>query len=189
MNINELLKQKNITKYRLSKSSGVPQTTIIDICNGKTRIEKCAADTIYKLAKTLDVTMEDLLSSSMEKRPSFEWFKSETCHKLKREGDLDFIINILQSGKIRELYNKKLYPECLYLLAMVDYLSRENDLPLCSEYNDIRRAKLSETVYPVGVLIRSAYSKSEVPLKESVNAAIPEFIRHNIVESEIRNVF
>ena len=189
MNINELLEQKNITKYRLSKLSGVPQTTITDICTGKTRIEKCAAETIYKLAKTLDVTMEYLISANMEKRPSFEWFKSEICHRVKREGDLDFIIKTLQSGEIQELYRKKWYPECLYLLAMVDYLSRENELPICAEYNDIRHAKLNETVYPVGVLIRSAYSKSEIPLKESIHAAIPEFIRHNIVESEIRNVF
>ena len=189
MKINKLLEQKNITKYRLSKSSGVPQTTIIDICNGKTRLEKCSADTIYKIAKTLGVTMEDLLFDCLEKHPDFEWFKSEVCHKVKHEGDLDFIINTLQSGKIRELYNKKWYPESLYLLAMVDYLSRENDLPNCSDYNDIRRARISKPLYPTGIVMMSAFAKSDVPLQESIQEAIPEFIRHNIVESEIRNVY
>ena len=40
MSLNEALAQKNITKYRLWKESGVPQATISDICTGKTRIEK-----------------------------------------------------------------------------------------------------------------------------------------------------
>lgn len=34
--------------------------TLLDIVKGKTRIEKCTAETIYKLAKTLDVPMESL---------------------------------------------------------------------------------------------------------------------------------
>ena len=53
MSINEILEQKNITKYRLWKESGVPQVTISDICTGKTRIEKCSAETIYRIAKVL----------------------------------------------------------------------------------------------------------------------------------------
>ena len=43
MTLNSLLTQKKMTKYQLSKKSGVPQTTVIDICSGKTRLEKCAA--------------------------------------------------------------------------------------------------------------------------------------------------
>ena len=79
MNINELLEQKNMTKYRLAKTSGVPQTTIIDICSGKAKIEKCSADTLYKIAKTLDVSMETLIESRMEYRAEFEIFKSNIC--------------------------------------------------------------------------------------------------------------
>ena len=57
MTINELIKEKNITKYRLAKNSGIPYTTINDICNGKARIEKCSAETIYRIAKELGVSM------------------------------------------------------------------------------------------------------------------------------------
>ena len=35
MLINDRLQQLNMTKYRLSKESGVPQATINDICNEK----------------------------------------------------------------------------------------------------------------------------------------------------------
>jgi len=61
MIINELLKDKNMSRYKLSKTSGVPQTTITDICSGKTSIEKCSAETLYKIAKTLNISMESLL--------------------------------------------------------------------------------------------------------------------------------
>jgi len=188
MNINNLIKQKNISKYRLSKVSGVPQATISDICNNKARIEKCSADTLYKLAKALDISMETLIEDAMEYRASFEVFKSNICHLVKDMGDIEFIIDTLESDKIGKLYHKQWYPESLYLLAMVDYLSRENDLPVCSDYNDIRSAKLKEPIYPAGILILCAALNSDEPKTTSINEAIPEFIRFNIIESEVRNV-
>lgn len=55
-----LLNNKNISKYQLSKISGVPNSTINDIYSGKTSIENCSAKTIYKLSKALDCTMEQI---------------------------------------------------------------------------------------------------------------------------------
>ena len=81
MDLNQMLEQKNITKYRLWKESGVPQATISDICTGKTRIEKCSAETIYRIAKVLDVSMESLIAPAVRSmdeersRPSFEIFR------------------------------------------------------------------------------------------------------------------
>ena len=43
MLLTDLLKQNGMTKYSLSKSSGVPYTTLNDICRGKTSLEKCTA--------------------------------------------------------------------------------------------------------------------------------------------------
>jgi len=189
MNINKLLEQQNITKYRLSKKSGIPHTTINDICNNRVDIKKCSAETLYKLAKALDVSMESLVADAMEYRADFEIFKSNVCHLVKDMGDINFIIDTLETDKIRKLYQRKWYPESLYLLAMVDYLSRENDLPICTNYNDIRAAKLQNIIYPAGVVVRCAASDSEQPKQESIATAIPEFIRHNIVEAEVRNVY
>ena len=39
MLINEQLEKLRMTKYRLSKESGVPQATINDICSGKADLE------------------------------------------------------------------------------------------------------------------------------------------------------
>ena len=38
MLINDKLIEKNMTMYRLSKESGVPQATLNDICSGKTDV-------------------------------------------------------------------------------------------------------------------------------------------------------
>ena len=67
-----------------------------------------------------------------EYRCLFETFKSNICHQVKDMGDIAFIITILENNTIRCLYNKKWYLESLYLLAMLDYLSRLNDLPICT---------------------------------------------------------
>jgi len=188
MNLNDLLKQKNMTKYKLSKISGIPFSTISDISTGRAKIENCSGETLYRLSKALNVTMEDLIADSMEYRQSFENYKSTVCQTLKEMGDIDFIIETLESNEIRKLYNRHWYPESLYLLAMVDYLSRENGLPLCTEYSDIRMARLREQIYPAGVVAMCAASESERYKKESYDSAIPEFRRAGIIEGEVRNV-
>jgi len=66
LKINEITSQHGITIYKLSKISGVPYTTINDIYSGKTRIEKCNAETLYKMAKSLGVSIEELIEGSIK---------------------------------------------------------------------------------------------------------------------------
>ena len=189
MLINDELEKQHLTKYRLSIESGVPQATINDICSGKTDLEKCAAGTLYRLAKALGISVEAILESVRhEYRCSFEAFKSNTCHQVKDLGDVSFILDLLETDRIRTLYDKHWYPEALYLLAMLDYLSRENSIPLCTRYNDIRGRKLSKPVFPVSVLMTSEVLKSDEPLRKAEHEAIPEFKRFNIIESRVRDV-
>ena len=188
MTLNTLLQNKQMSKYRLAKNSGVSQTTINDICNGKVNIKNCTGETLYKLSKACGVSIEALLSEAMEYRPSFEIFKSNTCHYVKDMGDLDFLIDVIKSDRIISYLDKRWYREALYLLAMVDYLCRENALPLHEDYDELRRLKLSEIVYPTGILVLCAALKSDEPKEKSLREAIPEFLRHNIVESEVRNI-
>ena len=123
-----------------------------------------------------------------EYRSSFETFKSNICHHVKDMGDIDFIIDILENDVIRNLYRKMWYPESMYLLGMIDYLSKLNDLPMCTNYNDIRRHKLAQVIYPSSVLIQAAVMHSDKVKEEAREKAIPEFMRFNIVESEVRNL-
>lgn len=57
-----LLESKDMSKYHLSKISGVPKTTIMDICAGRSSIDRCSAKTVFMLAKALNCTMEYLMS-------------------------------------------------------------------------------------------------------------------------------
>ena len=64
MDLKTLLEQKNITMYHLSKISGIPKTTINDICSGKSKIENCNAKTIQLIAKALKCSMDDIMALS-----------------------------------------------------------------------------------------------------------------------------
>lgn len=192
MIVNDLLEKENMSRYRLSKESGVAMTTITDICSGKADLDKCAAGTLYKIAKVLGVTVDSMLENNSEDkvdyRCSFETFKSNTCHHVKDIGDIDFIIETLEADEIRKLYERSWYREALYLLAMVDYLSRINDLPLCENYNDIRAQKLERPCFPAGVIVSYAATGDERIKEKALANAIPEFLQFNIVEGEVRNV-
>ena len=78
MEINKLLQEKGLTKYRLSVLSGVPHATLSDLCNGKTSIGKCSVETIYKLAKTLGVSMETLVEDAFKPKPSGEELREKS---------------------------------------------------------------------------------------------------------------
>ena len=65
MIIDDLLSKRNMTRYRLAVQADIPHATLSDICSGKTKLEKCSAETVYKLARALDVSMELLTENSI----------------------------------------------------------------------------------------------------------------------------
>ena len=76
MIVEDLLDKREITKYRLAVQAGIPYATLNDICSGKTRLEKCSAETVYKLAKALGVSMELLTEGGIlqaERERAFEY--------------------------------------------------------------------------------------------------------------------
>lgn len=66
MIIDELLQRRGMTKYRLAVEAGIPHATLNDICSGKAQLEKCSAETVYKLAKALNVSAELLIESGLQ---------------------------------------------------------------------------------------------------------------------------
>jgi transcriptional regulator with XRE-family HTH domain len=76
MIIDDLLEKRGMTKYRLAVQASIPHATLNDICSGKTKLEKCSAETVYKLAKTLDVPMEILTEGGIrqtERERAYEY--------------------------------------------------------------------------------------------------------------------
>ncbi len=183
-----ILKEKNLTIYQCAKLSGIPYTTLSEIVRGKTKLQKCSAETVYRLSKVLNVSMEDLIRDSFAERMDFEIFKSNICHRVKDTDEIDFIIAQLEADDISKYWSRKWYPEAFYLLAMVDYLSRLNNIPFCTKYDVIRTQSLREPLYPRDVMM-AVKLHADLDIRERCRQeAIPEFVRFNIIESEIRNV-
>lgn len=65
MDLQSTLNDRNMSMYHLSKISGVPKTTIIDICAGRSTLEKCSAKTVLLIAKALNCTVEELLEDDI----------------------------------------------------------------------------------------------------------------------------
>ena len=62
----DLLSEKKTTVYSLSIDSGIPRTTLSDIASGKADILKCSGKTLLAISKSLNVSIEDLLSLERE---------------------------------------------------------------------------------------------------------------------------
>ena len=66
MELNEYLKQINMSVYALSKTSGVPYSTTLSICRGKANIEECRLGTLRALAKALDIDLMDFIDGNLK---------------------------------------------------------------------------------------------------------------------------
>lgn len=67
MLLKELMKEAGFSQYRLAVESGVPHATLSGLLTGKTKIERCESGTLYKLTKTLGVSMEILVEDGIGK--------------------------------------------------------------------------------------------------------------------------
>jgi plasmid maintenance system antidote protein VapI len=190
MMLSDLLSKKELSVYQCSKAFDIPYTTLLELIRGKTRIEKCSAETVYKLAKALGVSVEWLLERySMPERQEFETFKGNACHLLKLQGDKKFIEQTLKEDTIRKYWELRWYPEAFYMLAMIDYLCRVNGKPIPRGYEDMRGMKLDEPIYPQDVLLRKALEPGTDLGAMMWKASIPEFAEFNIMEANIRDVY
>lgn len=63
MTLKQYIKENNKKISEISKESGIPYSTLSELANGKKKIGKCNAETVYNLAHYLNITMEELLVS------------------------------------------------------------------------------------------------------------------------------
>ena len=66
MTLQEMVREKNMTRYQLSQRSGIPWATLSDIWTGKTQLERCSGGTLVKLSGTLGITVEELIALDVE---------------------------------------------------------------------------------------------------------------------------
>lgn len=183
------MEKKQIRKMELSRVTGIPYSTLNDICSGKTKLQSCSAELVYKLAQYFGVSVESLLQTYLNQTVPFEVFKSNVCHELKSKGDIEYIRQMLETDVIRQYFDDGLIPMSLYLLALLNYLLRRNNLPKCTAYDDIAEYKLKELLLPPSLEVMCNVAADCNSIKdEYIKNAIPEFLQFNIVEGNIDEI-
>lgn len=190
MELLSLLEKKNISQYRLAKMCKVPQTTISDICLSKSKIDKCAAQTLFKIASFLDVTVEDFFTKEVDNIPlkEFEVFKSNICHEYKDNGYKKFLNKIVADNCIHDYFDDKQYAKAFYLLAFLDYICDIHNLKRFKEFEKYRSRSLLDPIFPSGILLLDKTFKTNSYKKKAIKDAIPQFKKFNIIERDIDNV-
>lgn len=188
-----ILERKNMSMYSLEKKTDISHSTISDIYNEKINIDHCSVINIKKIAHALEMSMEslyDLLSYNDLKYVifirDFDLFKSEICHDYKRLSDKNFLKKYLVNNEIENLILEKEYEKAFYLLAFIDYLCIKNGVPLANKYNLLRNKKLNKLIVPESIYLLLANRK--VKISSIIKEANKEFLKYNIIESEVENV-
>ena len=183
MYIKQYLEDNRISIYKVASNALVAYPTVFNIVNGKVDILNCALGIVKKIADALNLTIEEVLTLC-DKNHSFNLFRSEQCHLVKRLGEIDYVIDLLEKKKIDYYWKLGMNAEAFYLLAMLDYLSKRNGLPKCTDYEEIRQYKLEKPVYPADTELSEKLIGKDAH-KDALDHAIQEFLNFNIVECEI----
>lgn len=110
--LKKLLKNRNISIYRLSEMSKVPYTTLNELVNGKKKIENCKIKTVENIANSLNMSIDALLHILNNKKVvlsnSWEDAKNHTYYFpiiVKNDNYECNRIHPLKQAKVNELYN------------------------------------------------------------------------------------
>ncbi len=86
MTVNDIVKQQGMSKYSLSKKSGIPWAKLSDICSGKTSIPKCSVATLKKLAIGLKMSFKEVsnledgkIGTDTNDKPQEKTYLNITC--------------------------------------------------------------------------------------------------------------
>lgn len=183
MHLKQYLEDNGISIYKLASSASVAYPTVYNIVNEKVDILNCALGVVKKIANALGLTLEEMLTLC-DRNYTFALFRGEQCNLVRRLGEIDYIVDLVKKRKIDYYWKLDMKMEAFYLLAMLDYLSNRNNLPRCTDYEEIRKNRLLDPVYPADTELTEKLLDKDIRQK-MLAKAIPEFLAFNIVESEV----
>lgn len=185
--LEELMKQYKTTMEDLMIYTNLAEDKLMSFITGDISILDCPVKIFADLAKTFGLTVQELwdMAEHYDFDPkAFEIFKSNTCHAVKEMGNKEFINEIVNKEYIEDYWDNKNRLCACYLLAMIDYLCRLENLPLIEKFDCIRGYRLPKLIYPYSF----NFANNPNMIKKALAQAIPEFYKHGIVEGDIFNV-
>lgn len=126
--------------------------------------------------------------TALMKYKDYTTYTSELCHALKYMGDYNFVNNILAMVDIEKLLHSGRKKHALYTIAMIDYISKENNIPIKRELENYRKMKMETLSFSSGVEMYTKIVKNDDMKNRALSFAIKEFLTYNIVETSVRNV-
>ncbi len=116
---------------------------------------------------------------------SMTWdnFRSELAHYLKRCHKSNFVTSVKEYSIIEALWNRKAYAECFYVLALYDYFTEHTD----DAYEFYRKNSLKNTLFPLEVemidrIHGNRNEKDTMLLVCKDRLLSQEFLKYNISE-------
>lgn len=123
----KLLKEKNISPYRLSKISGIPYTTLSDIIGGRTLISTVSASTLARLAKALGISMDELYYGREIFEPIFMYNEGRYIHIVYEDLHFKFMgpKNLIAFKNVNRITEGCAHVNAYYRDKKVIYLEEE----------------------------------------------------------------
>lgn len=204
MFLNELMNKKHMTRSELSRVSGVPESTLRDILNGKAQIDHCEAGAMLCLAESLGTTVEEILYAFWDEQLGFcetrqsarkpvhdpgslvhfYMIADAAISDLKNHNELDFACTVCREDMIESFYSMSFYRAALFLLGLVDYIHRKHDLLPDSRFDAFRVVSLDRPVYSLKTLEEDDAEEFISAKAFAEEEAIPELAVFNIFMTE-----
>lgn len=131
--LNDILKSKNLTVYKASKESGISYTTLHDIVIEKTDIKKASAETLYRLASYLQMSMEALYTindNHLETIFIHNNGRNIIVETSKSRHQYLGPKNLISFSKINKVGGNVIYVECIFMDDETDFIVEEDYIDL-----------------------------------------------------------
>lgn len=201
--LNNLMEKYNMTRTDLCEKCGLPESTLRDILNGKTQIDRCEARTLVSLASELETSVEEIVShyllemldDMIEPVPGklydgnslIEFYRLVNMIRRWRrdDGDASIFNGIRKHHWIESFFDTKSYRCAFFLLGFADYFCRQNHMEPIQRYDAYRKYCLDQPVYAERV-----YDSFDDPYvldlarENAKTFAVAELARFNIFMTE-----
>lgn len=207
MYLNDLMTEHNMSRAALSRISGVPDSTLRDILNGKAQLDRCEAGTLLNIADVLDTTVEEIILHYWDEEYDMEdafdneqkrnyvhdansllsFYRMVDAVILSREERHDFrmIFHIREENMVEKLYSMGHYREALFLLGIIDYFDKKFGMMKDDRFDAYRNSCLDRPVYALSTLEEYDDNEALNDAKAYAEAyAIPELAAFNIFMTE-----